>query len=279
MTFRLTSAVVLFALLVPSLALPASVKTFHIKSQALQHRMPVTVVLPAAYKAHRDSTFPVIFLLHGYGADHNVWRQVADLAKIADSTAAILVCPTAGPDSWYLDSPVRKRSQAETFMVAELLPAIDKRYRTRATWQGRALVGSSMGGHGAVTLLARHTDLFACAGSISGLMDLRQLPKGWGIASVLGPLAGHDSLWAASSFVGLAYRLKGAGRAIVLVCGSDDQLALAGNRDARRLLTVFGVACEYLEPPGSHTRDFVSANLGWVVASLARTMRALPTGR
>jgi len=87
---------------------------------------------------------------------------------MADRYGAIIVTPDGGVDSWYFDSPVDPTYRYETFVTQELIPYIDKLYKTVADRSGRAIAGLSMGGHGALYLAIRHQELFAAAGSMSG---------------------------------------------------------------------------------------------------------------
>ena len=95
----------------------------------------------------------------------------------------------AALNSWYFDSPVLKDFQYESFYTKTLVPYIDAHYRTVASRQGRAITGLSMGGHGALFLAMRHTDLFGACGSMSGGVDIRPFPLNWNIPDVLGEMA------------------------------------------------------------------------------------------
>lgn len=74
--------------------------------------------------------------------------------------------------SFYLDSPINKASQFETYIAKEVIGKIDQTYRTVARKKSRVISGLSMGGHGALYLSGRHPELFAAAGSISALIEL-----------------------------------------------------------------------------------------------------------
>jgi len=66
-----------------------------------------------------------------------------------------------GREKWY--------GLIQTFrIIQELLPAIDRDYRTLAQAQSRALAGFSMGGYGAIYLSVMHPELFCAAGSFGG---------------------------------------------------------------------------------------------------------------
>ena len=189
------------------------------------------------------------------------------------SLDVIFVAPSGDRASWWLDSPLRGDSQFETYVSEEVVRFTDSRYRTIADHTGRALIGSSMGGHGALTLLAKHPDVFGAAVSISGVTDLTRHPDEWDVAGVLGPLAANGERWKAHSFNSLAASLAGADRLVVLTCGTED-FTLEGNRATHALLDSLGIAHGYSEEPGGHTRDFVSARFGPLLGEVVAYLRA-----
>ena len=62
------------------------------------------------------------------------------------------------------------------FFFEEFIPHIDKKFRTIASKEGRAVAGLSMGGGGAVVYAQRHPEMFCAAYSTSGLLDHRYRP-------------------------------------------------------------------------------------------------------
>jgi len=55
----------------------------------------------------------------------------------------------------------------ETFVADELVAAIDRRYRTRASRSARGLAGHSMGGYGAIRLAMKRPDVFSSVYALS----------------------------------------------------------------------------------------------------------------
>src|SRR6185295_15021139 len=91
----------------------------------------------------------------------------------------IVVAPdgfTRWGGSQYLDSPVH--GHYETHICRDLVPEIDRRFRTLGTREGRAIGGKSSGGFGALVLAMRHPELFAAVASHAGDMyfELSILP-------------------------------------------------------------------------------------------------------
>ena len=165
-----------------------------IPSRAMKKSFKATIIQPDSYKK-TDRQYSVIYFLHGYSGDYTVWPKIAPLNKYADTYQLLFVCPDGGFNSWYLDSPKKADSKFETYIVFEVTAWIDSTYRTFRSYKGRAVIGSSMGGHGALTLLFKHPDMYAGASSISGIMDISEFPKEWDIAAVLGNHKKNREFW------------------------------------------------------------------------------------
>jgi len=96
---------------------------------------------------------------------------------------AIVVAPdcfTRLGGSQYIDSP--STGAYETHFVAELIPTIDRRFRTQASRAARGIGGKSSGGFGALVLAMRHPELFSAVASHAGdayfeLSALPDIPK------------------------------------------------------------------------------------------------------
>jgi len=78
----------------------------------------------------------------------------------------IYVFPNGGIVSHY-DYP-KLKSLGETAFIKELLPHIDKTYRTIASREGRALEGFSQGGRGTARYMFKYADLFCSAAPMGG---------------------------------------------------------------------------------------------------------------
>jgi putative tributyrin esterase len=98
---------------------------------------------------------PIIFLLHGYSGNYKQWNNIMDAQKYADEYGFIIVCPDGLFDSWYLNSPVKKNSQYESFFFDELYPDIKSKYKVDEKYI--FISGLSMGGHGALNLFIKKT--------------------------------------------------------------------------------------------------------------------------
>lgn len=142
----------------------------------------VPVYLPPSYGASRGARYPVIYYLAGFTGNgrtqlnHNPWRE--NLVERFDrliaqrkAREAVLVLPdcfTALGGSQYLDSPATGRYASH--VVEELVPFIEDKLAVRRDAAGRAVMGKSSGGYGALMLAMRRPDVFAHAVSHSGDM-------------------------------------------------------------------------------------------------------------
>ncbi|MBD3392474.1 MAG: alpha/beta fold hydrolase [Chitinivibrionales bacterium] len=242
-------------LLLARAVLPAVSKTVWIPSPAMGNRFRATVILPDTYKSS-GKRYPVIYFLHGYSQNHAVWPKVAPLEKYADRYQVLMVCPDGNHNSWYFDSPALPGFRFETYIAGEVPAYIDSVFRTIASYRCRALIGSSMGGHGALYLLFKHPDRFAAASSISGILDLTRFPGKWGIAKVLGPYDRNKPLWRSHSIAGLADSITVEDRGIFIDCGMSDP-ALVSNRQVHTALAARSMPHHYREAPGGHTPRYV----------------------
>lgn len=144
---------------------------------ALDAPTGVRVLLPAGYSSsHRR--YPVLYLLHGCCNGTNGYRSWTDQMGAEALTAGlplIVVMPDGGSNGAYVNwwnSGAQGQPAWETYHIAQLIPWIDRSYRTVATRAGRALAGLSMGGDGAIHYAARHPDMFVSASAYSGAVDL-----------------------------------------------------------------------------------------------------------
>jgi len=277
----------LFAfLLAASAAHAARVDTLAIPSAAMHKTYRAAVVLPASYAKRKQARYPVLYLLHGaYGHFADWLRNTPDkqlVARLADQYNLIIVLPEGETFSFYLDSPVNPASQFETYLTKEVLPKIDQTYRTVADRRARVITGLSMGGHGALYLAARHPDLYAAAGSMSGALDLMSFNRKLSSAEalqraklwepILGSEIANPERFAASSVLTLVDQLHGAGLPLIIDCGVDDGL-LEINREVHRRLLYNHTPHDYTERPGAHTWDYWQTALPYHVLFLTQVLK------
>lgn len=260
-------SLLLFTFLIPILAF-AQVKTdtIEVYSPAMQKNLKAAITTPSSYQVGANK-YPVLYLLHGGGGIFSDWhKNVSEpglVERLADQYELIIVTPGVGSSSFYFDSPVVNSVRYETYITSELIPHIDKNFRTLTQKQSRAITGLSMGGHGALMISAKHPDLFIAAGSMSGVMNIDT--RMWkveddfktrinqGLESLVGQNLNYDAPnFSTFTAVGLVDRVKSNGIALIIDCGVDDFL-ISTNRQIHQLLLDNGTPHEYIERPGAHT--------------------------
>jgi S-formylglutathione hydrolase FrmB len=246
----------------------AKVDTIEVYSTSMKKSLKAAVALPSSY-ASGTGSYPVLYLLHGGSGAFSDWHQKVTenglVNRLAEEYDLIIVTPGVGPASYYYDSPKMDSVRYETYMVSELIPHIDKSYRTLAKKESRAITGLSMGGHGAITLSAKHPELFIAAGSMSGVMNidtrLWQVPEDFrslrvqGQKAMLGDINYDGPSFNPYTAVGLVSKMKSNGIALIIDCGVDDFL-IQTNRQIHQLLVENNTPHEYIERPGAHTWEY-----------------------
>ncbi|MBR1569302.1 MAG: esterase [Bacteroidales bacterium] len=124
----------------------------------------MTVYTPYGYEKNPKAKYPVLYLLHGGGGDEEAWTSMGRAAQILDNLIEkglakpmIVVMPNGNPnqraagvlglETINIDRNDPKWANAYVnSLVKEIIPFIDKEYRTIAKSSGRAIAGLSMGG-------------------------------------------------------------------------------------------------------------------------------------
>ncbi len=140
-----------------------------LSSKILGVSVKYSVYFPASYNTDKDKRYPVVYMLHGIGDDNNSWNgNYLHANDRIDSWTEkglgemIYVFPQ-GYSSYYCNRYDGTFSFMDMF-VQELIPLIDKSFRTVADREHRAITGYSMGGFGAIALAEKHPEMFiACA--------------------------------------------------------------------------------------------------------------------
>ncbi|AFN74292.1 putative esterase [Melioribacter roseus P3M-2] len=143
------------------------------KSEVLKGERKYAIYLPPDYETSERS-YPVLYLLHGYGDDQAGWIQFGEVLHIADkaikegkATPMIIVMPNADvPYRGYVNRP-ETDYRYEDFFINEFIPYIEKTYRIRSQKRYRAIAGLSMGGEGTFIYALHHPELFSSACPLS----------------------------------------------------------------------------------------------------------------
>jgi pimeloyl-ACP methyl ester carboxylesterase len=150
-----------------------------------------TVYLPPSYSRNPRKRYPVIYLLHGFSADHRAFMKGAyenlnvritmdSLIRAGLSKEMIVVTPNARnffDGGFYANSPAT--GNWEDFIVQDVVRYMDRRYRTIRKRSGRGIAGHSMGGFGAFRIGMRNPETFSAIYMLSayGLSEYDSIPK------------------------------------------------------------------------------------------------------
>jgi enterochelin esterase-like enzyme len=132
------------------------------------------VYIPAEYEQNSKKRYPVLYLLHGWGEDENGWSNQGHICNIMDGLIAsgkavpMIIVMDCGDIK--TNSDVRKASTNDVtqIYVKDLMPFIDKTFRTNADRQNRAMAGLSRGGMQTTQTVFANMDKFAWMGTFSG---------------------------------------------------------------------------------------------------------------
>ncbi|KAA0126930.1 esterase [Chryseobacterium sp. SN22] len=144
-------------------------------SAVTKGRRNFKIYLPPGYGTGK---FPVLYLYHGTGEDITGWEKQGHLAAILDNLFAekkateMIVVMDYGvaldpeeqkqPDDY--PRTVRSSQNIDRIMVRELIPFIEKKYKTNGK---RAVAGLSRGSYQAMLIGTQHPELFSAVGAFS----------------------------------------------------------------------------------------------------------------
>ena len=154
------------------------------------HARPLWVYLPPGYDEDEERRYPSIYVIQGLTGQLDMWRNrtafrrnfpelVDDLFAKGESPPAILVWVDAWTSlggSQFIDSPGTGRYH--TYIVEELVPFVDERYRTLPEAANRGIAGKSSGGYGAMVNPLLRPDVFGGMATHAGdaLFEMCYLP-------------------------------------------------------------------------------------------------------
>jgi len=184
----------------------------------------LSVYLPEEYDTS-DLAYPVLYLIHGAMSTNRFWFIYSvDSLFAAVPKPMIIVMPYMGGDN-------RIAEIEDEYLVRDILPFIDGKYRTIPRREGRAIAGVSQGGADALHIALSHSELFRFVAGISA-GGARALP-------------GRKLLE--------AYLQKRFPIDFWFGYGRNEEFGITGaNREFIKMLEEFGFPHEYVEDDGRH---------------------------
>lgn len=255
---------------------PSSLQKIEFASEALGKKMRLRVYTPPGYD--ESLRYPVLYMLHGYGAAESAWMPEMKLHEEADKLIAdgrirplIIVAPEMD-NSYGLNSADRYRvaspespnnsryyGRYEDYFAQDVIAYVDEHYRTIASKEGRYVGGYSMGGFASLHVAFRHPDLFSKVGGHSAalwLNDWSQVPlmKSW--------LYPNQATRKKRDPIDLARTQDLSGITVYLDCGDRDKFKLFdGARKLYDILQERGIPSEFHLNSGNHDRSYWTSQL------------------
>jgi len=144
------------------------------------------VYTPAGYDTNLSERYPVLYLQHGAGEDETGWSNQGKVDNIMDNLIAegkakpMLVVMDRGyavdPNAPKPEPGIRGMMQNNTLndvFIKEIIPTIDKEFRTITDREHRAMAGLSMGGFQTFQITMTNLDKFSYIGGFSGAVFLQ----------------------------------------------------------------------------------------------------------
>ncbi|HME34208.1 MAG TPA: alpha/beta hydrolase-fold protein [Candidatus Sulfotelmatobacter sp.] len=206
------------------------------------------VYTPPGYDPAGKTTYPVLYLLHGYSDDASGWTAVGHANVILDNLIAqgkakpmIVVMPLGygtmemirvgwGGISNHPEVREENFRKFRDALLTEVIPKVGSEYRVANSRDSRAIAGLSMGGAESLRVGLNALDKFAWIGAFSagGMPD--EFEK---------------------VFPGLDAKANQQIRLLWIACGTEDRL-ITVNRNLREWLKTKGVNHTDIETPGMH---------------------------
>lgn len=243
-------------------------------SPALKMTRRVMIYTPPGYAGNTER-YPVFYLIHGGGGDEEAWVDMGRAPEIFDNLIAqgkmapmIVVIPNA--NDWEVTSPNHVTPpevgmgpgtpntilRFPESLVSDLVPFVDKNYRTKADRDDRAIAGLSRGGAQTLDAALNHLDMFSWVGVFSGGLPLLpgvriDIPMPADAAMRRGPDLGHsiDPAKFAALFPELGPGVNSKLHLFYLTIGNDDGLVESWQA-ARKVFDEKGVEYTWVELPG-----------------------------
>ena len=244
--------------------------TLKYKSDLMKREMSYRVIFPQSYKTNKKERFAVLYLLHGLSGSYKNWTDSSKLAEYSTDYNYIIVMPD-GNNGWYTDSAVAVNDKYESYIVKEIIPEIDRVFRTKKGRESRAIAGLSMGGYGALKFGLKYPEMFVLTGAFSGALRAAEWEgkdfRGWkAFANSIDKAFGtskSETRKENNIFTMLESKSRDDLAKLPFVyidCGTED-LLIKQNQDFSKLLFNQKVPHEFRQLPGRHNWKFWDAQI------------------
>lgn len=242
-------------------------------SNALGEDVKYAVLLPDGYDKTKDD-YPVVYLLHGFGNDERAWYSNGMIQYYSDRikdiiSPMIFVMPNAY-NTYYVNR-YNGRYPFMNMLTTEMVPEIDKLYRTKRDKKSRAVMGYSMGGYGALILPALNPNVFSIGVPLSmsfrtdvqyieesqGVYDYQWSPIFGGIgANGQSRLTDHFKQYSPFHFFKNQVTSNFSNLKLLIDCGDDEETLSVTNDKLHTVLRDLNISHEYRVRNGGHSFDY-----------------------
>lgn len=208
------------------------------------------LILPADYS--EDKEYPILYLLHGIGGDHNEWKGgkpeyiVSNLVASGDTSEMIVVLPNVrarandagNPGDIYTVDHFNAFDNFINDLRDDLMPFMEENYSVATGKENTAIAGLSMGGREALYIGFTMPETFGYIGAFCPAPGVL-------------PYHTEDGLFTPESF-----KLpEGSDNMVMIVKGKTDGVVAEWPETYHKTLEANGVEHYYYETDGGH--DFV----------------------
>lgn len=207
----------------------------------------IWVYTPPGYSKETTRRYPVMYLLHGSNDTPAGWTTAGSINMILDNLVAekkavpmIIVMPFGHALPFGRGGGGRGATEAvsntvlyEKYLLTDVVPMIEAKYRVSAGRENRAIAGQSMGGEQSLAIGFAHMEMFSAIGALSPSMP-RELAERWApaLADSKGTNEKMNVLW--------------------IGCGRQDPSHLSASRKVADTLKEHNIKYIYTETEGAH---------------------------
>lgn len=161
--------------------LKGSLERDDLRSRALGRKARYNLYLPAGYRRERERRYPLVIMLHGLFENEDRWLtrggpQMVEDAINAKTVPPIIMCVPEGGRGLWIDAKQGRTDRWRTFLLEELIPHVEGKWRTAPGRAGRRLIGLSSGGYGALSIALAKPAFFSAV-AVHDPMLLPREPK------------------------------------------------------------------------------------------------------
>jgi len=248
-----------FLLIISQIGFSQKIVREVVPSNSMNKNIDVVVILP---DNKVQSNYKTVYILHGFSGnpERTIKEDIPNLVAKSKEYQTIYVIPDGNFSSWYVDSPIDKKSQYQTFIGTELINYIDNKYPTKKDKNSRGILGWSMGGYGALHIGLKNNNIFSVIGSTCGALDFKQFGPFYTYFKVDKVLGSVDIPNEAYMIYQKDKEMINPNQNIILDCGTEDNL-LEMNRAYHNYLTKNNIEHIYIESLGKHDTEYWSKAL------------------